>query len=97
MKTVEGFNVKCEGTGKVCYTEREAGLVINGCKKHVHAGNHHWIKGDHSNSKNIPRRKYYCKECGFFHVTHLALYDIDSQHGLWEEAFYKDYKKRKRA
>ena len=56
MKTNEGNYVMCIFTGKICYTEREAGLVINGC--------------------------------GFYHVTHLALYDMDSQNYAWEDAFY---------
>lgn len=97
MRTVEGLYITCENSGKVCYTEREAGTVINNSKKHVHAGNHHWIKAGYSNSKNIPRRKYYCKECGYYHVTHLPLYDFDSQDGIWEEAFYKEQIKRRRA
>lgn len=97
MKTEEGTNVKCEETGKVCYTEREAGEAISNFKRHIHAGSHHWIKADHSNSKNIPRRKYYCKDCGYYHVTHKALYDFDSHNGLWEEDFYREYGARKRA
>lgn len=97
MKTVEGINITCVNTGKVCYTEREAGVVINNCRKHVHAGSHRWIKADHSNSKNIPRRKCYCKDCGYYHVTHKALYDFDSHNGLWEEDFYREYGTRKRA
>ena len=36
MKTVDGNYVFCGSTGKICYTMREAGLVINGCKKHVY-------------------------------------------------------------
>ena len=39
------------------------------------------------------KRKYYCKECGYYHVTHLALYDFDSHDGLWENAFYKEMDK----
>lgn len=38
MKTNEGNYVMCIFSGKICYTEREAGLVINGCKKHFYAG-----------------------------------------------------------
>lgn len=97
MKTFEGNNVTCEMTGKVCYTEREAGVVINNSKRHVHVGCHRWIKADRGNSKNIPRRKYFCKDCGFYHVTHLALYDFGSQDGVWEEEFYKEYQAKKRA
>ena len=76
MKTEEGNYVICIFTGKICYTEREAGLVINGCKRHVYVGNGRFAKSAHGNSKAIPRRKYYCKDCGFYHLTHLALYDF---------------------
>ena len=92
MKTNEGNYVMCIFTGKICYTEREAGIVINGCKRHVHMGNGHWAKAAHGNSKAIPHRKYYCKDCGFYHVTHLALYDMGSKDYAWEEDFYKSYK-----
>ena len=88
MKTSEGNYVMCFFTGKICYTAREAGIVINGCKKHVYAGHGKLVKSTHGNSKVIPRRKYFCKECGFYHVTHLALYDMDSQNYAWEDAFY---------
>ena len=50
MKTNEGNYVMCIFTGKICYTEREAGIVINGCKRHVHMGNGHWAKAAHGNS-----------------------------------------------
>ena len=96
MKTIDGNYVFCGSTGKICYTMREAGLVINGCKKHVYVGNRHWAKSAHGNSKSIPRRKYYCKACGFYHVTHLALYDMDSQNYAWEDAFYREMASRKK-
>ena len=96
MKTVDGNYVFCVSSGKICYTMREAGLVINGCKKHVYIGNRHWAKSAHGNSKSIPRRKYYCKDCGFYHVTHLALYDMDSQNYAWEDAFYREMASRKK-
>ena len=62
VKTVDGNYVVCGFSGKICYTEREAGLVINGCKRHVYVGNRRWAKSAHGNSKSIPRRKYYCKD-----------------------------------
>lgn len=96
MKTTEGNYVMCIFTGKICYTEREAGHVINGCKKHYYAGHGRLVKSAHGNSKAIPRRKYYCKDCGFYHVTHLALYDMDSQNYAWEDAFYKEYERRQK-
>ena len=39
MKTSNGEYVLCIFTGKICYTEREAGLVINTVKKHHYVGN----------------------------------------------------------
>lgn len=96
MKTNEGNYVICGFAGKICYTEREAGLVINGCKKHVHMGNHHWAKSAHGNSKSIPRRKYYCKECGYYHLTHMALYSIDSRNCSWEDVFYREYERKQK-
>lgn len=98
MKTNEGIYVMCVSTGKICYTEREAGIVINGCKKHVYLENGRFGKTSHGNgnSKSIPRRKYYCKECGFYHVTHLALYDFDSQNYAWEEDFYREYERNQK-
>ena len=54
----------CKSTGKVCYTKREAGLVVNGTKKHVTAS--HLYKGTAR-----PKRSYFCSECGFYHTTHL--------------------------
>lgn len=94
MKNLEGINIVCEYTGKICYTQREAGAVINNCRKHFYVGNHRWIKSKYSNSKYIPRRKYFCKECGYFHVTHNPYYKSDSHNGAWEEAFYKKYQGR---
>ena len=32
MKTVEGNNLQCACTGKICYTQREAGMVIKELK-----------------------------------------------------------------
>ena len=98
MKTDEGTYVMCFLTGKICYTEREAGSVINSCKRHVYLGQGRSGKSSHGNgsSKAIPRRKYYCKDCGFYHVTHLALYDFGSQDYAWEEIFYKEYERRQK-
>ena len=79
MKTNEGNYVMCIFTGKICYTEREAGLVINGCKKHFYAGHGRWAKSAHGNSKSIPRRKYYCKDCGFYHVSHLKSFVFEAK------------------
>ena len=55
--------IYCKVTGKRCFSEREAGEHINYFK------NTHF-KWSHR-GKNIPCRKYYCKECGYYHLTHL--------------------------
>lgn len=51
------MNETCMSTGKVCYSRRDAGVALARCK--------------HSKSKRIPRRIYYCKECGWYHLTSL--------------------------
>ena len=96
MKTIEGNYVMCSSAGKICYTEREAGIVINGCKKHIYMGGRHWAKSSHGHFKSIPRRKYYCKDCGYFHLTHMALYNIDSRNYAWEDVFYREYERRQK-
>jgi hypothetical protein len=45
--------------GKRCLTERQAGMALNGVSKCNHREHH----------KKVPRRKYYCRACGFFHLT----------------------------
>lgn len=35
MKTIDGDYVMCIFTGKICYTEREAGIVINERRRHI--------------------------------------------------------------
>lgn len=52
---------KCESTGKCCYTEKEADTLLN--KKHHRKG---------CGSKQVPKRKYFCHECGCWHTTHFA-------------------------
>ena len=53
---------KCEITGKRCYTEKEADEALN--------KNHHRKS---CRAKTIPKRKYLCRECGFWHLTHFAV------------------------
>lgn len=47
MRTTDGTYVMCIFTGKICYTEREAGIVINGCKRHVYHGHGYSGKSSH--------------------------------------------------
>ena len=93
MKTEEGTYVMCIFTGKICYTEREAGIVINGCKRHVYLGQGRSGKSSHGtgSTKAIPRRKYYCKDCGYYHVTHIKNYRTDNQSPTKEDKFWKEY------
>lgn len=52
--------VYCQVSGKVCYTSKEASLVITKIKNSKNI----------RRSKHIPKRKYYCPHCGFYHLTH---------------------------
>lgn len=74
----------CMETGKRCYSEREAGHILNSCRHH--------LKNDSlGRRKDIPRRKYWCSYCGHFHLTHLPYIEKDSRDGAWEEKFYHDH------
>ena len=66
MKDGFGRDLRCESTGKICYTEREAGIALNEAKKHHYS--------DDNTSKEIPKRKYYCEKCGCYHLTHQTFY-----------------------
>ena len=56
---------RCKDSGKVCLTRREAGEILNSFRRHH---NHRTRTGER------PCRKYWCKSCGFYHLTHLAYY-----------------------
>lgn len=71
MKDFQNKQIYCQ-TGKACYTEREAGIVINSARRRRYSDKSRW-------RKDIPRRKYYCTECGFYHVTHHAFYQPKKQ------------------
>lgn len=55
----------CNYTGKQCYTQKAAGIVLRGAKNHKQRGS------------VIPRRSYFCKECGYYHLT--SSFDKGSQ------------------
>ena len=57
MKDGFGREIRCESTGKICYTKREAGNALNGAKHHGHR------------AKKIPKRMYLCEKCGCYHLT----------------------------
>ena len=53
---------------KRCYTEREAGEILN----KIH-NKHGGIYGC-ARKKDVPKRKYYCETCNAWHLTHLGYY-----------------------
>ena len=57
----------CGESGKVCYSKREAGSVVNAFKSRKHF--RHCKKG--RKGDNVPQRIYFCKYCGTYHVTHI--------------------------
>ncbi len=81
MKDLSGNDIRCFAEGKICYTEREAGIVINNAKRH-HYGN------DVKRGKNIPKRKYFCNVCGFYHLTHYKYFADDKMIDYNERKFY---------
>ena len=67
MKDCFGQDIRCYFEGKICYTAREAGGVINGARRRH-------VTNSYRNGKNIPKRKYFCEKCGYYHVTHYSYY-----------------------
>lgn len=55
--------------GKICYSEREANQVLHDCR---HTGARRQYR--RSTNKVIPKRKYYCKDCGMYHLTSIPFY-----------------------
>lgn len=80
----------CESSGKRCYNGREAGRIINACKRHRN--------NDHlGRNKDLPRRKYFCKECGSWHLTKMPRFDRESRECFWEVRYYREMERgRKR-
>ncbi len=58
---------ECEITGKICYSKREAGEIKNQRERHLNGDNL-------GRNKTLPRRSYYCKYCGCFHLTHVPFF-----------------------
>ena len=67
MRDFYGKEIICEKTHKICYTQREAGNIVNDCRKH---GYKRWGVGQ----KNKPMRQYHCEYCGCWHITHHKSY-----------------------
>lgn len=51
----------CEKTGKVCFSQRDAG---NRTMKGRHRS------GNYASKKQKPMRTYFCAFCGTYHLTH---------------------------
>lgn len=75
----------CESSGKRCYNERDAGRAINLCRRHRAT--------DHLGRKDIPKRKYFCRDCGTWHLTKQPLFDRESRECFWEAKFYREIKR----
>ena len=67
MKDQYQNDIICFPESKISYTEREAGTIVNLCRRHTYSS---WGVGQ----KYKPMRKYFCKYCGFYHVSHLKSY-----------------------
>ncbi len=62
--------VKCSVTNKLCLTIRQAGEILNSFKHHQH--------GRRCKKDQMPKRKYFCIDCGFYHLTHLTRYQVNN-------------------
>lgn len=80
----------CGECEKRCYSEREAGCILNRLKHH--RGSDHLGK-----QKELPRRKYWCKDCGHYHLTHLPKFSKESLNSRWENRFYLEYETREKS
>jgi hypothetical protein len=55
----------CSTTGKVCFSQRDAKNIVEK------------YKSIEKNKK--PRRFYFCKDCGSYHLTHMLYWDTDEK------------------
>lgn len=62
---------------KVCYSQKEAGRVVNSLHKRRRDNNRksYW-------SSKIPARYYFCKECNAYHLTSLNHYEEWENEGV---------------
>lgn len=71
----------CFVCGKVCYSQREAGNIINSLKRHQ--------SNDHrGRAKELPRRMYFCSDCGCYHLTHLKKLKKTRKHNINKRNLY---------
>jgi hypothetical protein len=83
MKDFQGNYICCKAEEKICYTKREAGIAINSAKKHYYSN-------ERKRGKIIPKRKYFCKDCGFYHLSHWS-YFVGDKISYNERKFYARY------
>ena len=72
-----GVEIRCQDSGKVCLTVREAGMILNSFRHH---------RSGRTRTGNRPRRKYWCSSCGYYHLTHLAFFGEKKKQKKWAEA-----------
>jgi hypothetical protein len=71
----------CTETGKICYSEREAGTILN-CSKKAH---------NKSNHKKKLTRKYRCNACGTWHLTSMPFITDDVKEAYKRQQRIKAY------
>ncbi len=54
--------------GKLCLSERQANEMLKGAKRNDRK----------RTGKKIPKRKYYCQACGYYHLTSESEKDYES-------------------
>lgn len=85
MKNSDGTNLICREAHKVCYTRREAGSILNDCRKHG-------FRSRGVGKKHRPRREYFCNHCGFYHLTHHPFGAEQHSESRLEFKFYSSFK-----
>ncbi|GEM_PF-1759328 len=86
MNDADGTAIRCFWEGKICYTAREAGFILNAVRHRCNFNGRRICRG-----KNMPRRKYYCERCQFYHLTHYPFRyrDTDDRIDRKKRAFRK--------
>lgn len=60
---------RCSSTGKRCYSEKEANIALSCLKKNYVSKMYMKKRTRKSPNGKIPKRKYFCKDCGWWHLT----------------------------
>lgn len=75
---VNGIKIEtdhCRLSGKICYSRRDAGEILNKYKRH--RGSDHCGR-----NKKRPIRSYFCRNCGCFHITHEPYIGKEDRKGM---------------